>query len=163
MNHTAHHETRYCLVVHKLISSLHSKHYRQSVMLIHGKLVPYSKWHTGHHEVQSSEPINKVKILPASCSFRSLFSLALIHIWLNVNFGILLYNTYGWFISDFQSRELSNRYRQYKQTCFFYHYTIHTLCRLESNISDFLDCWLLIFYIFYVTILRATEMSNFRL
>jgi hypothetical protein len=58
MNHTARRETEYRQAVHKLITSLHSKRYRPSGMLIHRQnlYAPRSKWRTGRRE-----PVNKVK------------------------------------------------------------------------------------------------------
>jgi hypothetical protein len=63
MNHTARHETC-CYMVHKIITSLNSKHYQPSGMLIHwqNSYAPRKKQWTGRHETQSCEPINRVKI-----------------------------------------------------------------------------------------------------
>jgi hypothetical protein len=63
MNGTTYHGTSCCQVVHKLITSLHSKCYQPSGMLIHRQnlYVPRSKQCTGCYEAQSHEPVNKVK------------------------------------------------------------------------------------------------------
>jgi hypothetical protein len=57
--------------IHKLITSLHSKRYRPSGMLIHqqNSYAPQNKRRTGHHEVQSHELVNKDKKL---CSKQAL-------------------------------------------------------------------------------------------
>jgi hypothetical protein len=63
MNHTARRKTQCRQAVHKLITSLHSKRYRPSGMLIHRQnlYVPRSKRRTRRREAQSREPVNKVK------------------------------------------------------------------------------------------------------
>jgi hypothetical protein len=52
--------------VHKLITSLHSKCYRPSGILIHrqNSYALRGKQHTGRREAQNSEPVNKVKKVP---------------------------------------------------------------------------------------------------
>jgi hypothetical protein len=57
-SHTAHCVTKYRQAVHKLITSLHSKCYWLSGMLIHqqNSYAPHSEWHTGCRGAQSHVP-----------------------------------------------------------------------------------------------------------
>jgi hypothetical protein len=63
MNRTPRRETRCRQAIRKLITSLHSKRYRPSKMLIHrqNSYAPSGKQRTGRREAQSREPANKLK------------------------------------------------------------------------------------------------------
>jgi hypothetical protein len=82
MIHTAHRETKCHQTVHKLITSLNSKCYQPSCMLIHwqNSYVPCSQWHTNRRELtvkhRAIEAASKVKILCSSVSFKCLLSLS---------------------------------------------------------------------------------------
>jgi hypothetical protein len=63
MNSNVRRKTQCLQAVLKLITSLHSKRYRQSGMHIHrhNSYAPRSKRPAARHEAQSREPVNKVK------------------------------------------------------------------------------------------------------
>jgi hypothetical protein len=65
MNRTARRETECRQSIHKIITSLHSKRYRPSGMLIdrQNSYAPCSRRCTGRRESKSREPVNKVKKL----------------------------------------------------------------------------------------------------